>query len=94
MSKIYIAGKITGLPNYKKVFKKAETSLEGIGFVTMNPARLNIGFTQEEYLEICYKMIDACDMVYMLNNWKDSKGATIELDYALKNNKKIIYEVK
>lgn len=92
MSKIYIAGKITGLENFKEVFEKAEKELTLQGYTVMNPARLNKGFSHEEYMKICYAMIDACDKVYMLKNAIDSKGAIMEHQYAMKNNKKIIYE--
>ena len=36
--KIYIAGKITGDPNYREKFEKAEKFLAGQGHSVMNPA--------------------------------------------------------
>lgn len=36
--KIYIAGKITGEPNYKEKFDIAATSLEAQGHIVLNPA--------------------------------------------------------
>lgn len=60
----------------------------------MNPARLSQGFTWEEYMSICYKMIDICDALYFLDNWKDSKGAQAEYEYAVANNKSIYQQVK
>ncbi|MCS4522383.1 DUF4406 domain-containing protein [Clostridium botulinum] len=55
----------------------------------MNPSVLPEGFPWEVYMPICYAMIDACNSVYMLKNWTDSKGAKLELEYAkskIKNN--------
>lgn len=36
--KIYIAGKITGDPNYREKFEKVASSLREHGFSVMNPA--------------------------------------------------------
>lgn len=72
---VYIAGKITGLPNYRQVFKDAEAKLNTQGYICMNPAELPEGFPYDIYLPICYKMIDACDVIYMLSNYIDSNGA-------------------
>ena len=90
--KIYIAGKITGLKNYKENFNRAEEKLRSEGHLCMNPSVLPEGFPWTFYLPICYSMIDACDAIYMLNNWTESKGAKLELDYAQKHNKQIIFE--
>ncbi len=90
--KIYIAGKINGLPNYRQIFKEAEDKLIAEGNVVMSPAVLGEGFDYEVYLPICLLMLQACDIVYMLSNWKDSKGAKVELDFALAQGKEIIYQ--
>lgn len=91
--KIYIAGKITGLENYKELFSKAANKLKDKGYSVMNPAVLEGGkFTQDDYMHVCYAMIDVCNSVYFLNNWKDSKGANLEHKYAKEKNKIIIYE--
>ena len=92
--KIYIAGKITGHENYKSDFKKAELDLKLKGHIVLNPAdtvaRID-GLKHEEYLHICLAMIDIADAVTFLPNWKDSKGAKMEMEYAKKANKKIMY---
>lgn len=94
MKKIYIAGKINGLDDYRKLFKEAEDNFIEDGYVVMNPAVLGEGFDYEVYLPICLLMLQACDTVYMLNNYKDSKGAKVELEYAKAQGKKIIYQPK
>lgn len=53
---------------------------------------LPIGLTQDEYMHICLAMIDVAEGVMFLDNWTDSKGATTEHEYAIKNNKKKFYE--
>lgn len=47
--KIYIAGPITGIPDYKERFAKAEAELKAKGHAVMNPAALPEGF---EYSEV------------------------------------------
>lgn len=89
---VYVAGKVTNLPNYREVFKEAVTKLENVGCICMNPAELPEGFPWEAYMPICYAMIDQCEAIYLLKNWKDSKGAKMEYDYAVAHGKIIIYE--
>lgn len=90
--KIYIAGKMTGLDNFKTLFDAAEKRLKKAGRTVMNPAVLPEGFRHHEYMHICYSMIDVCDGVYMLSNWQDSPGARMEHEYALGKGKVIAYE--
>ncbi|WP_271814553.1 DUF4406 domain-containing protein [Clostridium beijerinckii] len=87
-----MAGKINGLKNYREVFKKAEDKLIAEGNVVMNPAVLGEGFNYEVYMPICLAMLEACEIVYMLSNWTDSKGAKVEHEYAKIQGKQIIYE--
>jgi len=94
MKKIYIAGKITGLPNYKEKFAKVEKALIKKGHLVMNPSILPEGFPWEIYMPICYAMIDACDTVCMLDNWMDSKGARQEYIYAKCNGKTVMFEAE
>lgn len=89
--KVYLAGKITGLENFKEIFGRYEQDLKNQGHKVMNPAILPKGFEQSEYLKICSSMIDVCDMVCFIPNWIDSKGAHYELGYALGTDKIIEY---
>ena len=82
MKKAYIAGKITGNPNYKQQFAEAEDKLRAEGYVIMNPSFMQEGFEQLEYLHVCMAMIDVCEAVYFLPTWVDSKGSHCEYGYA------------
>lgn len=89
---VYIAGKITGLDDFKEKFEIAEIKLTRQGALPMNPAILPSGYKQEQYLHICFAMIDVCEAVCFLDNWVDSPGAHEELKYAAVNKKEIMYE--
>lgn len=90
--KIYIAGKITGEPNYKEKFDIAATSLEAQGHIVLNPAELPEGMLPADYMRICFAMIDTADAIYLLKGWYSSSGASIERDYAMYTGKSILTE--
>jgi len=90
--KIYIAGKVRGLNNYKEVFKKAENKLQAKGHITLNPAELPEGMNGEDYMRICIPMLDVSDAIYLLNNWQDSEGAKVEKSYAECQGKMIFFD--
>lgn len=92
--KIYIAGKITGLDDYKERFKTAEEHLLRQGYSVMSPAKLEGKFEQAEFLHVCFAMIDVCEAVFFLDNWKDSPGAKTEHDYAIRKEKWIKYQTR
>ena len=48
----------------------------------------------KRWLEGDLEMVRRCDAIYMLSNWRDSKGAKLELEEARKVGKKIFYETK
>lgn len=90
--KIYIAGKITGEPNYKEKFDIAATSLEAQGHIVLNPAELPEGMLPADYMRICFAMIDTADAIYLLKGWYSSSGASIERNYAMYTGKSILTE--
>ena len=81
--KIYIAGKITGDPDYREKFNAAAEALAGEGHTVLNPATLPEGLSRAEYMQICFQMIFAADMVVFLEDFIESKGAMLE--YSLCN---------
>lgn len=88
--KTYIAGKITGDLNYKEKFKKVQYILEAKGYIVLNPAELPEGMEYEDYMEICFAMIRQVDEVHFLEDWRDSKGAIREWNYAKAYKKKVV----
>lgn len=93
--KLYIAGKITGNPDYKNQFADAETALIRKGHSVMNPARLGEGkeFTHDDYMNATAGMQSVCDGVVLLKNWKDSEGAKKEHEKGILRSQKIFYGV-
>lgn len=94
--KIYIAGKITGEPNYMEIFQAKQDELEAQGHTVINPAKLDYilgdNFTHAEYMHICFSLIDLCDVIELLDNWRDSTGACMELDYSIEKGKTVRME--
>lgn len=92
---VYISGKITGNENYKADFERGENWIAKKGHIVISPAKLDgilPNATHQQYMTICYKLIDMCDCVAMLDGWQESKGAKAELTYAKSLGKKVIYE--
>lgn len=93
--KIYISGKITSNPDYEEQFAKREATLRDNGYLVVNPVtegkrlqrQLGREPTWDEYMELSLRLIDECDGVSYLSNWKESKGARVEHEYAVKHNK-------
>lgn len=89
---IYIAGKISGDPNYKEKFEAAQKQLEAAGYVVLNPAWLpSEGFEYDAYMRISRAMLRECEEICMLPDWKDSRGAMEEYIYAQKFEKGICF---
>lgn len=82
--KIYISGKITGDSGYIEKFKAAEKEIrqQYKGCEVINPAvilqTMPESTTYAEYIKISICLLDMCDSVYMLPDWKESKGAYME----------------
>jgi hypothetical protein len=91
--KIYIAGKITGDPDYYRKFQDAALKVRMAGNVVITPTCLpdNLG-SHADYMHCRYALIDVSDSVYFLKDWKDSPGATDEHRYACHTGKRIFYE--
>ena len=94
-TKIYISGKISGIENEApELFAKAELELQAKGFETVNPIALNHNHDKSwhSYMKEDVKALCECDVIYMLNNWTDSKGAIIEHTIAMYLGLKVQYE--
>lgn len=80
-TKIYIAGKITGDPNYKAKFAEAENFYKKRGYTVLCPSWMPAGMQKADYMRICFAMIDTADVVAFLPGYETSPGAQLELQY-------------
>lgn len=96
--KIYISGTITGTDDFMERFSIAQKKLERDGHDVVNPALVNSNLpkstTYSEYMDMSICMLKMCDAIYLLEGWKSSRGANLELIFAMLNDKKILYDVK
>lgn len=93
--KAYISGKITGVEKYAKVeFNFAEKVLTAAGFNVINPFKLpaDHDLSWSSYMRVCIKALCDCKHIYMLRNWKRSKGAIVEYLIARVLKIKVIYQ--
>jgi len=79
--KVYIAGKITGDPNYREKFERYAGIIKQSGHIPLSPAVIPDGLPLSDCMRICFAMIDSADMVYFIQDCKDSPGARLELMY-------------
>ena len=95
---IYIAGKVTGVPVDERTekFQAAETMLQKRGWKTINPIKLvtDPSTSWHEAMDICFLALAKADAIYMLPCSVDSKGAQLELEFALQKNKDVYYELE
>ena len=98
MSVVYLSGGITGVPDYKNRFDNAEIALKAMGYEKIiNPAHLDKvmeSFSYEEYMSVCFGLIDIADVVVMLPESEKSAGATREEMYAAAKHKLIVKQWK
>ena len=82
---VYISGKMTGVENYNKPkFDRAKAVLESKGYEVLSPADLGAeeSFEWHDYMRVDVALLAMCDSIYLLDDWRDSKGARAELDVA------------
>lgn len=93
--KLYIAGRIAGTNGYHEKFTQAKAEVWALGYDPISPLDVSPDDPTISYEEHLTRDIEAmlnCDGVYALRDWKSSKGATIEVQLAMRLNKVIIYQ--
>lgn len=86
--KVYLSGKISGLPReeYMTRFANAEQELIKQGYKVLNPTKLLPSRHLWVYRLVGYKLtllydlwhLMKCDGIYMLDGWEHSNGAMLE----------------
>jgi len=79
MKRIYIAGKVTGDPNYRAKFRSESERLHSLGYEPVNPSEI---IAEDEpwkrAMKTALRAMLECDGVSLLPDWMNSKGARIE----------------
>ena len=74
---IYLAGPISGDPNYQEKFARVEAQISD-KYAVINPAKLPQGMSNKDYMRICLPALLTADVALFLPGWEKSPGARIE----------------
>ena len=92
MTRIYIAGPMTGLPDLNfPAFHAEAARLRALGFEVVNPAEINADPTAgwEACMFADLAALSTCDGLALLPGWEKSDGAQIERIWARRTGKSI-----
>lgn len=83
MTRIYLSGPMTGLPNLNRsAFSKAAKALRKRGYKVINPSELDNNEPQRSWegcLQRDIKHLMKCQSVATLDGWERSRGANLEI---------------
>lgn len=98
MKKVYIAGKVTGVPQEQATqkFNTAEKLVTVAGFQAVNPIKIvnDVNAEWQKAMRVCITSLMQCDAVLILPCVWRSKGAQIERELASNLNLPIFYTIK
>lgn len=83
--KIFISGRVTGLPydQVKKKFAGAEALIRASNYNPVNPLHhVNQFAKPAEAMKLLVPLLLECDAILLLNDWEFSEGAQIEAQIA------------
>lgn len=97
MIKVYISGRISGLPmdEVTAKFAQAEAEVKAKGATPVNPLNIHTGKGNPEWADHMKADIKAmmdCDALYVLTDWQQSRGAKIEVQLALSLGMQVMYQ--
>lgn len=99
MQVIYLSGKLDTTKEAYDAFADAEEFIRSNrifdGDRVVNLTRINEvlpALSSYQYRSISYQFINICDAIFMVDGWKESKTAQLELAYAKSLGKKILYQ--
>lgn len=91
--RVYVSGKMTGLPDHGAAkFAEATSRLRAAGYTVISPSEMDGGKPLEwhEYLRRDLRLLSEVDAIALLDNWRDSRGAQLEVLVALRLGMKVI----
>lgn len=88
-NRAYLAGPMTGYPDYNyPAFHRAAAKYRALGYDVVSPAEIHgndFGKTFGEYMAADIAALATCGTIILLPWWQCSRGAKLELAYALAN---------
>lgn len=85
MNRLYLAGPMTGLPDFNyPAFNSEAARLRALGWTIENPAQnaAPAGSAWADYMRLALRQLLLCDGVALLPGWESSRGATLEVRIA------------
>ncbi|WP_161512743.1 DUF4406 domain-containing protein [Actinomyces howellii] len=92
MRRVYVAGPITGVPDYEVFFRAACRALRSAGFEPVSPAHLPVKSARQcrrpgddewrMWMRATGHLLLECDGVALIDGWRESRGARIEAFWA------------
>lgn len=77
--KVYLAGKITGDPNYREKFAAAAKKLEErAGVTVISPAVTPEGLKKADYMRICFAMLESADTAAFLPDGRTAPAHSLK----------------
>jgi hypothetical protein len=80
--KLYVSGAISGMPDLNRTkFHLVTKQLRDLGHDVVNPHEICLGIPAEEWakcMRICIVALCFCEKMIMLDDWQNSRGATLE----------------
>lgn len=99
--KIYISGPITGRrpDKVREAFEAAAEAIRAKGHEPVNPVMSQEILdpkttTWDQYMKLSLVLVEISDGICMLNGWRTSTGATLELAHAINHRKYVFYGTK
>lgn len=95
MTRIYVAGPMTGLPDHNiPAFRAATKALRAEGLVVVDPSRRGSsipGWGWIDYMRSALLDLVPCDEIALLPGWEKSSGARLEFHVATALGMKVRY---
>lgn len=92
----YLAGPITGVPDFLNRHKWAKAYLESAGEHVCSPALITdtmpkAYMNRKQFLDLGFAVLSMCCAIALMPGWEDSAGCMVEHGYAQTNGYRIIY---